>query len=204
MLFAVQNTPDVDVEEFEELERLLSVHHLQAEQIGRRNRNASIAGRFGGGGIAIDEIAFAERVKEIAQAARLHAGMDWRQTAPDGGAIDHLLVERNDASAAETEIVLQAPSGAFDLGCSGAAAQLPRQFVALCQPGCAERMPFRQQPARWVGDDFATIGVVAVFDKGFGTAPFTETECFVGDQFVLSETAVQFDHVDVAGTQTRG
>ncbi len=35
------------------------------------------------------------------------------------------------------------------------AAQLMRQFIALRQAGGAERMPFREQAARWIGHHLA-------------------------------------------------
>src|ERR1700756_2141786 len=92
-----------------------------------------------------------------------------------------LLIKRDDAGTAETEIMLEGTPGAVHLGRSGVAAQLPRQFVALRQSGGAKRMPLRQQTAGGIGDHLAAIGVVAVLDERFSAALFTEAQCFVGD-----------------------
>ena len=52
------------------------------------------------------------------------------------------LVKRHHAGAAKAKIVLDRVPHAFDLGRSGRAAQLPRQFVTLCEAGRPERMSF--------------------------------------------------------------
>jgi hypothetical protein len=89
MLLTVQNTSKVDLQSLEELKRLLGVHHFEAEEISRRDGGRSIAGRLRCLDVAIDGIAFAKRVEEIAQAAWFNAGTDGRKTAPNRGAVDH-------------------------------------------------------------------------------------------------------------------
>ena len=54
--------------------------------------------------------------------------------------------------------MLQAEPRAVDLGRLGGAAQLPRQLVALRQPGRPERMDYRDVPAVTI-DDEATLEI---------------------------------------------
>ena len=56
------------------------------------------------------------------------------------------LVKRDDARAAETEVVLEANTCATDLAPIGAAAQLVRQLEALREAGRAERVDFDSKP----------------------------------------------------------
>ena len=79
----------------------------------------------------------------------------------------------------------------------GAAAQLVGQFKTLCQAGGAERMAFREQAARRIGDDLAAIGVVAIGDEGCGLAFGAQAQCLVADQLILCEAVVKFDQVEV-------
>src|SRR6187402_876136 len=94
-------------------------------------------------------------------------------------------VERNDAGAAESQIVLERDFSALDLRGTCRAAQLPRQLVALRKPGGAERMSLRQQSAGRICHDPATIGVVAVIDELAGFALAAEAERLVGDELVV-------------------
>src|SRR3546814_8237564 len=79
-----------------------------------------------------------------------------------------LAVERDDARAAETKIVLQGEERALDLPRVGGAAELVSQFIALRQPGRAERVALGEQPARRIGDVIAAIAVAAVADRSEG------------------------------------
>src|SRR5256885_1960671 len=90
------------------------------------------------------------------------------------------LVERDDAGAAQTQVVLQREARAFDLALSGLAAHLPHEFSALRQAGRAERMAFGEQAARRVGDDATAVRVVAVDDEALGRAWGREAQRFVG------------------------
>src|SRR5688572_16161060 len=101
------------------------------------------------------------------------------------------FVERDDAGAAETEIVLQAEPRALHLRRRRGAAQLPGQLVALRKPGGAERMALRQQAAGRIGDDPAAIAVVAIVDELGGLALAAQAEPFIGDQLVMREAVVQ-------------
>ena len=82
-LLAVQNPGKVDLQSLKELKRLLGVHHFEAEEISRRYRDRGMAGRFRRLDVAIDWIALAKRVEEIAQAARFNGGVDGRKTVPN-------------------------------------------------------------------------------------------------------------------------
>src|SRR6185295_16140458 len=57
------------------------------------------------------------------------------------------LVERDDAGAAEPEVVLQADPRAVDLALARGAAQLLRELEALREPGRPQRMSLRQKAA---------------------------------------------------------
>src|SRR5271165_816858 len=88
-LLAVQHPAKIDVQRLEHLERVLRVHHLEAEEIGRRDWRRRHPRQFRGGGIAVDRIGLAERAEEIAQSAGLDARMGGRKLTPDRGRIDH-------------------------------------------------------------------------------------------------------------------
>src|SRR3546814_10949231 len=92
-----------------------------------------------------------------------------------------LAVERDDARAAETKIVLQGEERALDLPRVGGAAELVGQFIALRQPGRAERVALGEQPARRIGDVIAAIAVAAVADIAFRAALRTQAERLVGE-----------------------
>src|SRR3546814_13718720 len=83
-------------------------------------------------------------------------------------------VQRDDAGTAETEIVLQADARVRYLARAGAAAQLLDEFRALRETGRAERVAFRQQAAGRIGDDRATVGIVAIADEFLGAALRTQ------------------------------
>ena len=72
--------------------------------------------------------------------------------------------------------MLQADPRALHLRGLRRAAQLPRQLVALRQPGGAERMTLRQQAAGGIGDDAPAIGVVAVVDEARRLALLAKAE----------------------------
>jgi hypothetical protein len=109
------------------------------------------------------------------------------------------LVHGHHAGAAQAEVVLQRDPRAIDLALAGGAAQLVGQFVALGQAGRAQRVPLGQQAAGRIGDDLAAVGVVAVVDEFVGAAFRAQAERFVGDQLVVGEAVVQFDHVRSSG-----
>ena len=60
-----------------------------------------------------------------------------------------LLVHRHDRRAAEPDVVLDRRLRARDLPLVRGAAQLPGEFRALRESGCAERVALRDQAARW-------------------------------------------------------
>ena len=89
-------------------------------------------------------------------------------------------VQRDDAGAAEPEVVLQADARAVDLAPVGRAAQLLRQLEALREPGRAQRMPLGQQAARRIGDESPAVGVVAVVDELLALAFGAQAQRLVG------------------------
>ena len=94
-------------------------------------------------------------------------------------------------------------SRVIDLTRPGLAAQLSRQFKTLGKTGSAEWMAFRNQPARRVRYHASAVSVVTVFDELRGAAFRAQAETFVGDHLVDAEAIVQFDYVDVLGTDPR-
>src|SRR5262249_34993044 len=79
-------------------------------------------------------------------------------------------IHRHDAGAAEAQVVLERDSGIGDLPVARLSAELPHELGALGDARRAERVALREQAARGVGDEFATIGVVAVPDELLGLA----------------------------------
>src|SRR5258706_7764571 len=114
------------------------------------------------------------------------------------------FVEGDDTGAAKAEIVLQGEPCALNLPCLRRAAQLVRQLVALRETRGAERMALGQQAAGRVGYGLAAIGVVAVVDEAFRAAVGAQSKAFIGDQFVVRETIVQLDDVEIAGADAGG
>ena len=214
-LLAVQDAREIDVERASAVSTRSDAIAVQAEQEGRRHRQGRIAGVARGGIVDIDRIGLADGLGEEAQAAASRQSTVPRGSSrpirllsimiesPKTVSLSRVAVQRHDAGAAEAEIVLQRESRAVDLACLGRAAQLLRQLVALRQAGGAERMTLRQQAARWVGHDLAAIGVVAVVDELLGAALRAKPERLVGEQFVVREAVVQFDHVDVLRDRRR-
>src|SRR5271168_2228611 len=111
----------------------------------------------------------------------------------------HPLVQRDDAGAAEAEVVLKGVLDAVDLRRFGGSAQLAGQLPALGEARRAEWMALGKQSARRVGDDLAAVGVVAGFDERLGPALGAEPERLVSDQLVLGEAVVQLDDFDILG-----
>src|ERR1700761_4739123 len=95
------------------------------------------------------------------------------------------LVDGDDTRAAETDVVRECNSRAFDLPAVGLAAQLLREFETLRETRCAQRMPLRQQTARRIDDPIAAVGVVVVGDDFRAVAFIAQSESFVSQQFVL-------------------
>src|SRR3546814_20007709 len=77
------------------------------------------------------------------------------------------------------------------------AAELVGQFIALRQPGRAERVALGEQPARRIGDVIAAIAVAAVADIAFRAALRTQAERLVGDQCVGGEAIVTRNPLDI-------
>src|SRR3546814_7284887 len=67
-------------------------------------------------------------------------------------------------------MVLERVARALDLAFVGASAKLVGELVALREPRRAERVALREQAARRIGHDLATIAVVAVVDELLGAA----------------------------------
>src|SRR3546814_2174716 len=67
------------------------------------------------------------------------------------------------------------------------AAELVGQFIALRQPGRAERVALGEQPARRIGDVIAAIAVAAVADIAFRAALRTQAERLVRSEEHTSE-----------------
>ena len=63
-LLAVQHAGEIDVQLGEEFEWTFSIHHLEAEQIGRRYRPRRIARGARGHLIAVERVLLAERIEE--------------------------------------------------------------------------------------------------------------------------------------------
>ena len=99
--------------------------------------------------------------------------------------------------------MLQRQPRAFDLARFGRATQLSRQLEALRETRGAERMALGQQPARWIGDDLAAVGVVASGDELRRRAGRAKAERLVGDQLVVREAVVQLADIDVVRTDSR-
>jgi hypothetical protein len=57
-------------------------------------------------------------------------------------------IHRDDAGAAEAEVVLEGDLGALDLASLGLAAQVPDELGALCEAGGAEGVPLGEEAAR--------------------------------------------------------
>src|SRR3546814_11327670 len=110
-----------------------------------------------------------------------------------------LAVERDDARAAETKIVLQGEERALDLPRVGGAAELVGQFIALRQPGRAERVALGEQPARRIGDVIAAIAAAAFADLAFRTALRPQAARLVGDPLGVGEEIVTISHLDKIG-----
>src|SRR5450830_1301364 len=90
------------------------------------------------------------------------------------------LIHGENDSATQSKIVLQCQPGPVDLALVCGSGQLVRQFKALRETSGTERMPFRQQPARWIGNDSTTIGIVASINESGGFALAAETERLIG------------------------
>ena len=95
--------------------------------------------------------------------------------------------------------MLQSQSRALDLALLGTAAQLMGQLVALRKAGRAQRMTLAEQTARRIGDDFAAVGVVAVFDEALGATHRAKTQALIGQQFILRKAVMQLADVNVVG-----
>jgi hypothetical protein len=108
-------------------------------------------------------------------------------------------IHRHHARPAEAEVVLQRDLRAFDLASLGLTAQVPHQLGALRKAGSAERVALRQQAARRVGDELATVGVVTFPDEVLGLAFLAQAERLVRQQLVRREAVVQLDDIDVIG-----
>jgi len=81
------------------------------------------------------------------------------------------LIERDDAGTAQAEVVLQGEPGVRYLTRAGLAAQLLDELGTLGEARGTERVTLGQQAARRIGDDTATVGVVALGGELVGT-PF--------------------------------
>ena len=93
--------------------------------------------------------------------------------------------------------MLQGDAGVVNLALLCAAAQLMSQLEALRQPGSAERVALRQQPAGRIGDRLAAIGVVAGRYE-CGCSPLAaQPQRFIGDQLVLREAVVKLDDIEL-------
>ncbi|MNO84545.1 hypothetical protein D3C76_758880 [compost metagenome] len=74
------------------------------------------------------------------------------------------------------------------------------QLVALGQAGGAQRVTFGQQAARRVDHHLPAVSVIAVHHEFLGAAFRTETQAFVGQQFVMGKAVMQLTDADVFGT----
>src|SRR3954471_23576161 len=100
-------------------------------------------------------------------------------------------IERDDAGAAEPQIVLERNARALHLPLLRRAPQLLRELVALRKSGCAEWMPLRQQAARRIGHDPAAVRVFAVLDEPLRLAFGAQAQRFIGDELVVREAIVE-------------
>src|SRR3546814_20946920 len=101
-------------------------------------------------------------------------------------------------------MVLERVARALDLAFVGASAKLVGELVALREPRRAERVALREQAARRIGHDLATIAVVAVVDALLGAAFGAEAERRIGDERVRGETGVELDDRDTVRTDASG
>jgi hypothetical protein len=133
--------------------------HLQAEQEGRWHRQAGVAGGAGGVVVGVDRVGLAGGLGKERSRPRSTSTVNGGIAVADVAAVDHAaafcascLVERDDAGAAQPQVVLQRQARAFHLALLGLAAQLPGQLGTLRQAGGAQRVALGQQAARRVGD----------------------------------------------------
>src|SRR5262245_65314289 len=106
------------------------------------------------------------------------------------------LVDRNDRSSAEADVVLQSDLGAVDLALVGLAAQLPGELRALGEPGGAERMALGDQASGRVDHRaLAAVGGRLGLDQLVALALGREAERLVADQLVGRGAVVELDHV---------
>src|SRR5262249_16855254 len=106
-------------------------------------------------------------------------------------------VHGHDASAAEAEVVLQCGLDVLHLPLLGLPAQLPDQLGTLRQTGGSERVPLRQQTARWIHHPTAAVGGRLVFDQLLALALLAHAQTLVADQLVGAEAVVQLDDLDL-------
>ena len=79
---------------------------------------------------------------------------------------------------------------ALDLPLLRLAAQLPHELGALREARGAERVALREQAARWVRDELAAVGVVAVPDEllGFTFLATGPSASYVSSSFAVKQS----------------
>src|SRR5262249_7718832 len=110
-------------------------------------------------------------------------------------------VHRDDAGAAEADVVLEGDARAFDLSLLGRTVQLPDELGTLRQACRTERVALREKTARGVHHPLAAVGGLVLVDEAAALAGLAELERLVGDELVGAEAVVKLDDVDVLGTE---
>src|SRR6185369_11609027 len=123
--------------------------------------------------------------------------------APHRAEIDRSVfpIHRDDAGAAETEVVLQRDLRALDLPRAGEPAELLVQLEALREPRGAERVALREKTTRRVHHPLAAVGGLILLDETARLALAAEAEALVGDELVRREAIVQLDDLHVLRTE---
>src|SRR5436190_11379958 len=108
-----------------------------------------------------------------------------------------LLEDVHRACRAETDHVRQADLGVLDLAVAGLAPQVRRDFVEVCDAGCAEEVALRDEATRRVDGRLTVAPGTALVDELARLTRLAQSEVVVVDELGRREAVVKLDEVEV-------